>query len=79
MFLLFNLYVLFYIRYLENFIVTRNNKIIIPIPPVTILEGKSPEVKRNISGIIEIEMTTLSGILFDKETMYAIIIPTIIE
>ena len=79
MFLLFNLYVLFYISYLENFIVTRNNKIIIPIPPVTILEGKSPEVKRNISGIIEIEMTTLSGILFDKETMYAIIIPTIIE
>ena len=79
MFLLFNLYVLFYIRYLENFIVTRNNKISIPIPPVTILEGKSPEVKRNISGIIEIEMTTLSGILFDKETMYAIIIPTIIE
>ena len=79
MFLLFNLYVLFYIHYLENFIVTRNNKIIIPIPPVTILEGKSPEVKRNISGIIEIEMTTLSGILFDKETMYAIIIPTIIE
>ena len=79
MFLLFNLYVLFYIRYLENFIVTRNNKIIIPIPPVTTLEGKSPEVKRNISGIIEIEMTTLSGILFDKETMYAIIIPTIIE
>lgn len=79
MFLLFNLYVLFYIHYLENFIVTRNNKIIIPIPPVTILEGKSPDVKRNISGIIEIEMTTLSGILFDKETMYAIIIPTIIE
>ena len=79
MFLLFNLYVLFYIHYLEIFIVTRNNKIIIPIPPVTILEGRSPDVKRNINGIIEIEMTTLSGILFDKETMYAIIIPTIIE
>lgn len=79
MFLLFNLYVMFYIHYLEIFIVTRNNKIIIPIPPVTILEGRSPDVKRNINGIIEIEMTTLSGILFDKETMYAIIIPTIIE